>query len=262
MASEFGTVVILGTGGTIAGTSARAGDNVGYSAAQIGVQQLVAAVPPLAGRAIEAEQVAQLDSKDMDLATWRRLAERAQFHLDRPEVAGLVITHGTDTLEETAYLLHSVLAAGKPAVFTAAMRPATSLQADGPQNLLDAVTVAGRSDQDGVAVVLGGRILAGSELRKVHSYRIDAFDSGDAGPLGLIEEGRIRALRGWPKSRARDPRWLRDGEVAAPWVAIVTSHGGACGREVAALVAAGVQGLVVATTGNGTVHAGMEAALW
>src|SRR5438046_2999883 len=110
MQSTASTIVILGTGGTIAGTAADASDHVGYTAAQIGVAQLVAAVPSLASVPLECEQIAQLDSKDMDFATWQRLAQRTVEHLARDEVRGVVITHGTDTLEETAYFLHRVLA--------------------------------------------------------------------------------------------------------------------------------------------------------
>lgn len=261
MTSGKGRVVILGTGGTIAGTAASAGDNVGYSAAQLGVAQLVAAVPALAEVPIEAEQVAQLDSKDMSLAVLRRLAERVQVQLDRPEVAGVVVTHGTDTLEETAWLLHRVLHAPKPVVLTAAMRPATSLQADGPQNLLDAVTVARSAGCGGVVAVLAGRVWAGAELRKVHSYRLEAFAAGDPGALGWLEEGRLRHARPWPPAQGLGVAHLPADEAAAPWVAIVTSHAGASGREVDALVAAGVRGLVVATTGNGSIHRALAAAL-
>ena len=132
MPNPLQRIVILGTGGTIAGQSAARTDNVGYRAGELGVAQLVAAIPALAGWPLEAEQVAQLDSKDMSHAIWRALAERVAAHLARPDVAGLVITHGTDTLEETAWLLHRVLAPTKPVVLTAAMRPASALQADGP----------------------------------------------------------------------------------------------------------------------------------
>lgn len=252
MQSMPGKVVILGTGGTIAGTAARATDAVGYSAAQLGVEALVAAVPALAAVELECEQVAQLDSKDMDEAIWRALARRAAFHLARPEIAGLVVTHGTDTLEETAYFLHRVLAPSKPLVLTAAMRPATSLQADGPQNLLDAVNVARTAGVRGVVAVLAGRVHAGHALRKQHSYRVDAFGSGDAGPLALVEEGVLRRLRDWPAGEAIGVDHLG----APPWpaVEIVTSHAGATGSVVRAAVAAGVRGLVVAATGNGTVH--------
>src|SRR5438067_359079 len=151
-------VVVLGTGGTIAGTASDASDNVGYTAGQLSVAHLVRAVPALADVPIECEQVAQLDSKDMSHAVWRLLARRCAHHLGRDDVAGVVVTHGTDTLEETAWFLQRVLAPAKPIVMTAAMRPATALQSDGPQNLLDAVMVARTPGARGVAVVLAGRV--------------------------------------------------------------------------------------------------------
>ena len=261
MASIDGTVVVLGTGGTIAGTAADVSDNVGYSAAQLGVQALVAAVPPLAQWPIECEQVAQVDSKDMSHGLWLRLAQRVAHHLQRPQVTGIVITHGTDTLEETAYFLHRVLAPAKPVVLTAAMRPATALLADGPQNLLDAVTVAREPGAQGVLAFLAGRVFAGSEVRKVQSYRLDAFEAGEAGPIALVEEGRLRRFRAWPQGQALGLALLRPDAAAWPWVALLTSHAGADGGMVEALAEAGVQGIVVAGTGNGSVHENLEAAL-
>ena len=255
------TVVVLGTGGTIAGSAAVAGDNVGYTAAQRSVQDLLAAAPGLAGVAIEAEQVAQLDSKDMDSATWQRLAQRVAHHLARPEVGGIVITHGTDTLEETAWLLQQLLAPAKPVVLVAAMRPATALAADGPQNLLDAVAVARMPGAQGVVAVLAGRVHAAGAVRKMHTYRADAFSSGDGGPLGVVEEGVLRRFQPWPIGQALGLDLLPADGVAWPWVEIVTSHADARPDAVQALVAAGVLGLVVAGTGNGTVHRALQAAL-
>jgi L-asparaginase len=181
-ASTERKVVVLGTGGTIAGTAESATDSVGYRAASLGVQALLDAVPALAGWPIECEQVAQVDSKDMTLALWLTLAAALHRHLQRPEVYGVVITHGTDSLEETAYFLHRVLAPSKPVVLTAAMRPATSLQADGPQNLLDAVTLAHGGTLGGVLAVLGGRVFSAVDLRKQHGWRVDAF-----GGVGRLE---------------------------------------------------------------------------
>ena len=270
---QAGRIVVLGTGGTIAGAAASSTDNVGYVAAQRSVQVLVAAVPALARVPLEAEQLAQLDSKDMTHATWAALARRCAAHLARPEVAGLVVTHGTDTLEETAWLLHRVLGAGaglrKPVVLTAAMRPATSLQADGPQNLLDAVTVAAHPGARGVVLAMAGQVWAGAEVRKVHTWRLEAFAAGDAGPVALLREGRVLPLRAWPAAGASaaglpeppGPQALPETEPGWPWVEIVTSHAGAGPRAVQGLCAAGVQGLVVAATGNGSVHAALEAAL-
>jgi len=256
--------VVLGTGGTIAGTAASAGDNVGYTAAQVGVAQLLDSVPALVGRAFVAEQVAQLDSKDMDFATWRALALRCAHWLAQDDVQGIVITHGTDTLEETAYFLQAVLAPAKPVVLTCAMRPSTALAPDGPQNLLDAVAVAAWPGAQGVVAVCAGSVHGAQDVQKRHTYRLDAFDSGDAGSLAVVEEGTVRQMREWPAGRtqtaweamkkiAGEPRW--------PRVEIVMNHAGAGGALVQALVAQGVDGIVVAGTGNGTLHHALQAAL-
>ena len=261
MQNNPSTVVILGTGGTIAGTAAQPADNVGYSAAQIGVAQLVAAVPALARVQIEAEQVAQVDSKDMGFALWIHLAQRVVHHLARPEVKGLVITHGTDTLEETAYFLQRVLAPRKPVVLAAAMRPATALQADGPQNLLDAVRVAQLAGAQGVVAVLAGQVHSAMDVRKQHPYRLDAFSSGDAGALGQMEEDVLRQHRPWPQGEALGLARLPADAALWPRVEVVMSYAGATGALVQALRQDGVQGIVVAATGNGSVHQALEAAL-
>jgi len=253
--------VILGTGGTIAGTAADAADNVGYIAAQLGVAQLVAAIPPLADRRLETEQVAQLDSKDMDFATWQRLALAVDRHLARPEVVGVVITHGTDTLEETAYFLQRVLAPAKPVVITAAMRPATALQTDGPQNLLDAVAVASDPQSRGVLTVFAGAVHSAVQVRKVHSYRVNAFASSEGGPLGLVEEGRLRWLA--QPTQQEGVGLARVSRAAPNWprVQIVMNHVGADGAVVRALLAQGLEGLVVAGTGNGSLSTDLAEAL-
>ena len=254
-------VVILGTGGTIAGTAQRAADNVGYTAAQIGVAQLLAQIPALADIALQAEQVCQIDSKDMGFAIWRALASRVAHHLARPEVLGIVITHGTDTLEETAYFLQRVLAPNKPVVLTAAMRPATALLADGPQNLLDAVSVAGSIGASGVVAVLAGEVHSGLDVRKLHTYRLAAFSSGDAGVIAQVEEGRLRQHRPWPVGKAFGVERLPESPAQWPRVEIVTSHSGSNAALVQALRHIGVQGIVAACTGNGTLHSELEAAL-
>lgn len=258
-----GRVVILGTGGTIAGTAEDASDNVGYRAAQLGVEQLVGAIPPLARFSFETEQVAQLDSKDMDFVTWQRLALRVESHLARAEVAGVVITHGTDTLEETAYFLQRVLSPKKPVILTAAMRPATALQKDGPQNLLDAVTLALDGQASGVMLVFAGQVHSAAQVRKVHSYKVDAFASADGARLACIEEGQIRWLATAPvAAEAVGTRALPSNEAEAwPRVEIVMNHVGANGSIVQALLAQGIDGLVVAGTGNGSLSLGLESAL-
>lgn len=262
-------VVVLGTGGTIAGTAPSSADDGGYTAAQIGVTALLAAVPGLVGVPMESEQVAQIDSKDMGHAVWQALALRVTYHLARPEIAGIVITHGTDTLEETAYFLHRVLAPTKPVVLTGAMRPATSARADGPRNLLDAVCVAQQAAEaglSGVLAVFNGVVHGARQVRKAHPARADAFSSGEAGPLGVVEDGVLRRSAECgvtPDSGALPPLTAALRCAAADWprVEIVVSHAGASGAVVRALCADGCAGLVVAATGNGTLHHDLEAAL-
>ena len=268
------TIVILGTGGTIAGVADQAGANVGYRPAQLGVAQLLQAVPDLervANAPLQAEQVAQLDSKDMDHATWHALALRCAQLLERTDVGGIVITHGTDTLEETAWFLQCVLQPAKPVVLTCAMRPASAISADGPGNLRDAVACAadGHAAGRGVLAVVGGQVFSARQVRKVHPYRVDAFDSSEGGPQGWIEEGRVRwaAAVSAPSGAAAAVPPVGALRPAAEWpqVEIMLSHAG-CSAAVAlaqvqALIAAGVRGLVVAGTGNGTTHQALDAAL-
>ncbi len=252
-------IVILGTGGTISGLAGQAGDNVGYEAGRVAVDDLVAGVPAQPDSRLETEQIAQIDSRDMSFDIWRRLAQRVAHHLARADVAGIVITHGTDTLEETAYFLHRVFAPSRPVVLTAAMRPATSLAADGPQNLLDALHLAAMPEARGVLVCMAGQVHAGAEVRKIHPYRLDAFDSGDAGPLGYMEEGALRRLRDWPAGTPRGVAGLERTDW--PCVDIVMNHVGADGRIVDALLASGTRGFVAACTGNGTLSSSLESAL-
>lgn len=255
-------IAVLGTGGTLAGSAPDAQDNLGYRAGQIGIADILAAIPGLQGLPLVADQVAQIDSKDMSFELWRRLAARCAHWLAQDDIAGLVIAHGTDTLEETAFFLQSVLAPAKPVVLTCAMRPATALAPDGPQNLVDAVAVAATRDARGVVAVCAGTIHSAFDVAKRHTYRLDAFTSGDAGPIGYVEERRVRLLRAWPAGGA-DPIALERLVHTVQWprVEIVMSHAGAGRALVDALVDSGVQGLVVAGTGNGSVHQDLEAAL-
>ena len=261
--------VFMGTGGTIAGAAASADDNVGYTAAQVGIETLLAGVPGLAAGNVVCEQVAQVDSKDMDFAIWAALAARVAHWVADETVQAVVITHGTDTLEETAFFLHQLLRPRKPVVLTCAMRPATARTPDGPQNLLDAVAVAQDPQATGVLVVCAGTVHGAADVQKAHTYRLNAFDSGDAGPVAYVEESRLRWLR--PPDAggcvaAEALHRIVQGAAAWPRVEIVVSHAGAGAAVVDALMAPSPQaqplaGLVVAATGNGTVHRLLESAL-
>ena len=262
--------MILGTGGTIAGRAREAADNVGYVAGQVGVADLVSAIPALANVRLDVEQIAQIDSKDMALAVWQALARRVAVHLQDPSVTAVVVTHGTDTLEETAFVLQQVLQPTKPVVFTCAMRPASALAPDGPQNLCDAVVVAQSPGAGGTLVVCAGQVHSARDVTKVHTYRLDAFDSGDAGPLACVEEGKVRNYHPWPVTPAGDARGVELlnrflAVDALPRVELVTSHADSDGSLVRALMAQQgdrpLRGIVVAGTGNGTVHQALADAL-
>jgi L-asparaginase len=283
-------IIVLGTGGTIAGTAASSSDHTGYTAAQIGVATLLQSVPglqgALQGHELLSEQVAQLDSKDMDWGTMLRLAQRCAHHLAQPEVKGIVITHGTDTLEETAYFLHRVIPSAlqsKLIVITCAMRPATSSEADGPRNLRDAVIVARDAKARGVLAVCAGDVHHALYVQKIHTYALNAFSSGET---ALGEPGVMAQVNGqqvlwkpvtevffkekWPLSVIESERSAIDLIVNAPvvWprIEIVLNHAHASGSIVRALLAASkpedpLRGIVLAGTGNGTASDALQTAL-
>jgi L-asparaginase len=274
--TDTGVLVVLGTGGTIAGVSQAPGSRA-YLAAQLPVSSLLQGLPGQAAQMartggspwlIESEQVAQVDSKDMGWPVWRALLHSLQRHLARSEVKGIVITHGTDTLEESALLLHALLPGGqaalgqgKPVVLTAAMRPATAPDADGPQNLADALAVAAwaaKHGLSGVVAVMGGKVWAGQSVRKAHSWAMDAFDGGDTQAVATVQAGVVTSLQThWPHALG----WLMvDGDWpdalpdALPNVALVMAHADAGpGLLNLLLQDLTLRGLVLAGTGHGTL---------
>lgn len=253
-------VVVLATGGTIAGSSSNPASSAKYQAATVPVTALLDAVPALGTVArIEAEQVAQIDSKDMSFALWSRLVERVAFWSAQPDVSGIVITHGTDTLEETAMLLHLACVGRVPVVLTAAMRPSTSLSADGPLNLLDAVRVAADAGATakGVLLVMNQEIHAGRDVMKAHTSAVNAFVSPVSGPIGFVQDNLVRFVR--TPSRLPVKAW--PVPCAWPQVEVVASYAEPGRIVVDALAQAGVAGLVVAAAGNGSVHQSLVEAL-
>jgi L-asparaginase len=239
-----------------------------YKAAQRGIGELLksassSALPwpqVLAACQFEAEQVAQLDSKDMDFETWTHLAQRCDHWLAQDDVAALVVTHGTDTLEETAYFLSQVIKHAKPIVLTCAMRPANFKDADGPQNLRDALLVAATTQGPGVWLVAAGEIHHSQFVQKVHPTRLNAFDSGETGAAGSVQKDHVQWFENFPKPLPNLRLHVSHLPLAAqwPWVEIVMNHVNASHQPVDALVNAGVQGLVVAGTGNGSVSSKMK----
>lgn len=263
-------IVVLGTGGTIAGRSGVAGDNVGYKAGEVAVSDLLGAIADQFPHfEWQTEQVAQIDSKDMTHAVWLALYQRIQAVATDPTVAGVLVTHGTDTLEETAFFLHQTLSVAVPVVLVSAMRPASSAFADGPSNLVDALAVLQHKGVTGVCAVSAGKVHGALEVQKMYPYQIEAFSSGETGPLAIVEEGRLRQLRPWRAPVGHASYATALGQMPWPRVEIVSSHAGCTGEVVRALLAsgsperslAGLAGLVVAATGNGTLHQELEEAL-
>lgn len=253
-------VVILATGGTIVSSGASAEQVTGYSIESLGISDIVQAVPALAHVArLQLEVVSNIDSSSMTSSVWIRLAERIERLAADPDVAGFVVTHGTDTMEETAYFLHLVLKTDKPVVFTGAMRPASAISADGPFNLFDAVRVAVNRSAAGMGVllVMNDRIYSARTAGKLHPTNCDAFGHADFGCLGLVAGPRIEWLQA-PLKKHTVRSLFSLPRTALPRVDIVTSHADDDGVLIRASVAAGARGIVHAGTGNGSIHESAE----
>ena len=257
-------IVVLATGGTIAGSAADEAATTGYQAGAIGIEALLGAVPQLADYAeVTGEQIASVDSKDITEAVWLRLAERCNSLLAEPELAGIVITHGTDTLEETAYFLQLTVHSQKPVVLTGAMRPATALSADGPMNLLNAVRLAAspEANRQGVLVCMNDEIHSARYVTKSHTTSVSTFVSPDAGPLGRMCDGQpvfyTKALR----RHTLESTFSTEGVSGLPYVKIIFGHGADDALFVDAAVQAGAKGLVYAGMGNGSIPDAVAEAL-
>ncbi|TCT03961.1 L-asparaginase [Aquabacter spiritensis] len=257
-------IVILATGGTIAG-AADARSHAGYNAGQISAAQLVAAVPGLETLArIGTEQIAAIGSQDMNEAVWFKLAERidalaAQGDVDG-DVDGIVVTHGTDTMEETAFFLDLIVGTSKPVVLVGAMRPATAMSADGPLNLLEAVLVALSPEAAGRGplVVLNDTIHGARDVTKTSTTEVQAFRSPNFGPAGFVSPNGVVFFR---PAGPRAPAYKLPPAPPLPRVAIIYAHAGMDATDVRAAVAAGAKGIVLAGVGDGNASRDAIAAL-
>jgi L-asparaginase len=268
--SSLPLIRILATGGTIAG--AQIDGARGYKAAAFSVEALIAAVPQLAALArLEVEHVAAIGSQDMDDVVWLALATRTQVALDTPGIAGVVITHGTDTMEETAFFLNLVVRAEKPVVLVGAMRPATAISADGPMNLYNAVAVAAHPSASGrgVLVVANDEIHFAREIAKTNTTQVGTFASGHRGLAGLVNAGRLHLYAPPVRRHTVKSEFAMGGagilpavtdgmplsSSSLPRVDIIYAHAG-MGRElIDAAVKAGARGLVIAGMGDGNLGA-------
>jgi glutamin-(asparagin-)ase len=258
-ASALPRIVVVATGGTIAGSASSATDTTGYQAGTSGVDDLIAAVPEAAGLAeLTGEQFASIDSSDVTDEVLLALARRVDALLASPEVDGVVVTHGTDTLEESAYFLHLVLDSAKPVVFTGAMRPASAISADGPLNFYAAVAAASApaSRGQGVLVVLNDEIHSARDVSKTTSLRVDSFASA-YGPLGVVVAGRVLYYRSVVRPHTVASEFRLDAVGALPKAAVVYAHSGLDDSVGALLRAADYAVIVHAGFGNGTVSTRM-----
>lgn len=251
-------IALVGTGGTIAATASTHTKLTDYDITE-GLDSLLAAVPQVRRLArFEPHQVFNTDSRAMTSAMLLKLAQTVNALLQRDDIDAVLMTHGTDTLEESAFFLHLCIKSHKPVVMTAAMRPASAYSADGALNLYHAVLTAcspGSAGQ-GVLVVMNDQIHSARFLSKQHTSRPDAFASPDAGPLGQIAAGHLRYLLQTVLPHTVDSPFDIQSLQELPSVLILFDHPDACPDMFRSAAQSGAQGLVVAATGNGSLTPG------
>ena len=250
---------ILAMGGTIAGAAGDSAATTGYQAGAVGVEELLAAVPQVREVAeVSGEQLAAIDSKDITAVEQIKLAGRVRELLLANDTDGIVITHGTDTLEESAYLLDLLHFADKPVVITGAMRPSTALSADGPLNLLDAVRVASSDDarDRGVLVVLNNAIHSARLVTKVSTTAVETFQSPNGGEIGVVNDGAVVFYHSADLhhlSQALNDSEKLTSQQELPYVPVLYGHSDDDGRLVKLVLENGAKGIVYAGMGNGSI---------
>ena len=250
-------VVVLATGGTIAGAGASAANSATYAAAKVPVDKLLAGLPELANVAkVSGEQVFQIASESFTNEHLLKLGQRVSALSKQADVDGIVITHGTDTLEETAYFLNLTVRTNKPIVVVGSMRPGTALSADGALNLYDAVSVAASKDAagKGVLVTMNDEIQSGRDVHKHINIKTEAFKS-QWGPLGMVVEGKNYWFRAPVKRHTTQSEFNIDDIKTLPAVDIVYGYGNMNTTGIEAYGKVGVKALIHAGTGNGSVAA-------
>lgn len=250
-------IKIVATGGTIAGAQADVKE-AGYKAGTFRVEDLINAVPQIKTLAVlTGEQIVNIGSQDMNNEVWLKLAKRVNELLKQPDVDGIVITHGTDTLEETSYFLNLVVKSSKPVVMVGSMRPATAISADGPMNLYNAVAVAAHPDAKGrgVMAVLNDEIHFAREIQKQNSTQLDTFKSPNRGRAGLVNTGTVYFFSKPVPKHTTETEFSIEGADSLPRVEIFYAYANV-GREfIDSAVKAGVKGIVLAGVGDGNATA-------
>ena len=254
-AQELPKVYILATGGTIAGSGSSATKS-NYSAGQVAIGTLLDAVPAINDVAyVEGEQVVNIGSQDMGNDVWMVLAKRVNELLAQTDVNGIVITHGTDTMEETAFFLSLVTNSNKPVVLVGAMRPSTAISADGPANLYNAVVTAASpaSMGRGVLVCMNGKVYGAADVTKTNTTSVETFQSPNSGALGYVHNGEVRYFH--PAAKPADaPYFNIAGIKALPKVGIAYGYSNVEGDVVDMMIEKDYKGIVYAGVGNGNIH--------
>jgi len=249
-------VIILATGGTIAGQGTSS-TGAGYIPGKLPVEMLLKNIPSINKIAnVKGEQVASLGSYDMTVAIWIKLAKRINEIFEKNEAEGVVITHGTDTQEETAYFLSLTVKSNKPVVLTGAMRAATSISADGPKNLCDAIVVASdtQSKGRGVMVSFNELLFDGKNVVKVNTTNVNAFASLNTGPIGQVYDGKVKYYAPPVNSKSKFPPFDISKLDSLPRVEIAYMYVDASASALKAFVDHGVNGLIIAASGNGSFN--------
>lgn len=255
MAQELPKVYILATGGTIAGSGSSATKS-NYSAGQVAIGTLLDAVPAIKDVAnVEGEQVVNIGSQDMSDEVWLVLAKRVNELLARADVSGVVITHGTDTMEETAFFLSLVVESGKPVVLVGAMRPSTAISADGPANLYNAVVTAASpaSIDRGVLVCMNGKVYGAADVIKTNTTSVETFQSPNSGAIGYIHNGEVRYYH-TSCAGMNTPYFDIDGLKSLPKVGVAYGYSNVEGDVVDMMIDKHYKGIVYAGVGNGNIH--------
>lgn len=262
---DLPVVWVLATGGTIAGVGASTTSLTNYQSGALLGEALVAAVPEIRQVArVKVEQIANVSSQDFTVAHWLRLAKRInEIFGGDPTVAGIVVTHGTNTLEESAYFLHLTVKDDRPVVLVGAMRPASAISADGPLNLLNAVRTAVSLDarDKGVLVVLNDEINSARGVTKTSTYRVETFRVPELGLLGYADADKVTFYHAPLKRHTVHSEFDVSGLTELPKVDIVYSYVQPSTTIIQALVTDGVSGIVFAGTGAGLLSTGEREAL-
>ncbi len=258
-------IKVLATGGTIAGAQAAQSD-AGYKSGTFSVDDLIKAVPQLTNVAVlSGEQIANIGSQTMNHEVWLKLAARCNELLAQDDVDGIVITHGTDTMEETAYFLSLVVHSDKPVVLVGSMRPATAISADGPINLYNGVALAANPEAKGRGplVMINDTIHYAREAQKMHTTRMDTFQSPNRGIAGMMNTGKAFFYSMNTPRHGTKSEFSVAGKSAGdlPRVDIVYSYANLGGDMIDALVAKGVKGIILDGVGDGNTTDAALAAL-